>query len=419
MPTLIRPKAKAKGMPTRISEYWHIRYHCPIRRRSHVISTMCKRRKNAERRLREFCDLLEMGKVRRENPFILQREAQRTEVLNEQQAIKDCIVAFEADLRAGRLRRRGRRRPIRAEHGNNVMNYIRRIVDGCEIKTVDQLTVEAVNIFLDRCQFEKIIKSAQTRKHAERAIKSFSRWCCTTQRLERDPLARLDVTYVDPERDIVHNRSELTIEQVNLLIAAASEGRTYAGLTGRQRAALYAFAASSGFRARECAAVRRCDFGEDFRFVTLSGQFTKNLKRATVPIPSAIRQALIDYTADLSPEEFLWPGGWTKDGENWVEAGWIKDRRAGEILREDATKVGIVIGRKGKEANAGKVVYDFHSLRHTYISNLERAGISEGMKKQLARATAGIVERDTHRELGQLSEVAERIPTPNVSALLH
>jgi hypothetical protein len=102
----------------------------------------------------------------------------------------------------------------------------------------DQLTVEAVNSFLDRCQADGAIKTNQTRKHHERAIKALTRWGHTTERLDRDSLARLDVTYVDEERDVVHTRSEFTLEEVSQIIQAATGASPLAGLTGRQRALL-------------------------------------------------------------------------------------------------------------------------------------------------------------------------------------
>jgi integrase len=289
--------------------------------------------------------------------------------------------------------------------------------EACSVKTIGHLTVEVVNAFLDRCRADGIIKTNQTRKHHERAIKAFTRWAYATERLDRDILARLDVTYVDQERDVVHTRSEFTLEEISRISGAATGATPLAGLTGRQRALLYAFAASTGFRARECAAIRRQDFTDDFGFVILSGLFTKNRKRATLPIPPSLREVLAEYAAKLAPDAFLWPGGWQQNQKKeWVPAGWIKDSRAGEFLRADAALVGIVIGRKGKESNGGRVL-DFHSFRHTYISNLERADVTDGLRGQLSRATAQEVERYTHRELGRLSEVAERLPTPDLSAL--
>jgi hypothetical protein len=181
---------------------------------------------------------------------------------------------------------------------------------------------------------------------------------------------------------------------------------------------LYGFAASTGFCGRECAAVRKCDLSADLNFVQLSGVFCKNGKKSTQPLPPAIRGSLHPYVFGLGENDFLWPGGW-RQGESgeWVEHGWIKDRRAGELLRFDAASVGIVIGRKGKEANGGKVL-DFHSFRRTYISNLERAGVSSSVKERLSRATAGVIERYTRRELSELTTIVGRMPPLDLSGLM-
>jgi hypothetical protein len=174
---------------------------------------------------------------------------------------------------------------------------------------------------------------------------------------------------------------------------------------------LYVFAAVSGFRAKECAAVRKCDLAPDLSFVRIAGSFTKNDCEAVQPIPSFFRPALVAHIAGLGDEGFLWPGGWTlNDAGKWVEAGWIAGKEAGEFLRKDAAKVGIQIGRKGREANSGRVL-DFHSFRHSYISSLDRAGISEGLSRKLARASCrAILDRYTHREFQELATAAEGIP---------
>src|SRR5581483_5277210 len=133
-------------------------------------------RKNAERCLREFCNLLEQGKVSLENPFLVRLRQEREKQSSERREIEACLIAFEADLRAGRIRKRGRRQAVGEGYADTTMARIRRITEGCGIKTLDQLTVEAVNSFLDRCQAEGTIRTNQTRKHHERAIKALTRW---------------------------------------------------------------------------------------------------------------------------------------------------------------------------------------------------------------------------------------------------
>lgn len=408
MPTLIRPTSKRKDeQHTRTSSIWHIRYRCPYRKRSHEISTGCKIKRNAERLLREFCDLLERGEVGLENPFLVRRR-QRIEQAD-RLAIAECLAAFESDLRAGRLRR-GKRKPVCESHAALTMARIRVIIEGCHVARANDLDTDAVNSLLDRLQASGHIRTPQTRKHHERAVKSFTRWLEASGRLDRDPLKRLEATHVDAS-DVVHDRGAFSVEEIEAIVAAARTAPLYRGLTGQQRSLLYGFAAISGFRAKECAAVRKRDLASDLSVVRIAGLFTKNDKEAVQPIPSFFRPSLAAYVADMADEVFLWPGGWEQDEQGrWVEAGWIAGKEAGEFLRKDAAKVGIVIGRKGRHANGGRVL-DFHSFRHSYVSSLDRAGISEGLSRKLARASCrAILERYTHRELTELASAVEGIP---------
>ncbi len=408
MPSLVRPKSKRKGEATRTSGVFHIRYYCPFRRRSVAISTRCRSRRNAEKRLREFCNLLERGEVGRDNPFLLQRRRRIEDA--DRQAIDECLAAFESDLRAGRVRR-GKRKPVSRTHADLTMGRVRKIVEGCGARRAGDLSTDAVNRLLDRLQQEQEIRTAQTRKHYERAVKSFSRWLAATGRLDRDLLDRLDVTYVDASA-VVHPRGAFRPEEVEAIADAARKGPARRGLSGEQRALLYVFAACTGFRAKECAAVRKRDLGPELAHVGISGQFTKNDRDALQPIPSFLRPAIAEYVRRLGDDEFLWPGGWEPDGKGrWVEAGWIAGQEAGEFLRQDAAPVGVVIGRKGRDANGGRVL-DFHSFRHAYVTQLARAGISEELSRKLARASCrAILERYTHREFEELSAAVEGIPS--------
>jgi hypothetical protein len=62
-------------------------------------------------------------------------------------------------------------------------------------------------------------------------------------------------------------------------------------------------------------------------------------------------------------------------------------------------------------------VLDFHSFRHSYISSLDRAGLSEGLARKLARASCrAILERYTHREFAELAEAVEALPAITIPA---
>ena len=407
MPNLVRPKSQRKGQPAVTSAIWHIRYRCPVRRRSVLISTRCKAKKNAEKCLREFADLLERGEVGVENPFLARHKGRAEEA--ERLAAPACLAAFEADLRAGRVRR-GKRKAVSAAHADLTVARVRRIIVDAAITRIDALSVDAVNALLDRLQATGEVRTAQTRKHYERAVKSFGRWLVAIDRLGCDPLDRLEVTHVD-SADVVHDRGAFRPEEIEAVAGAARRGPSYRGLAGERRALLYLFAASTGFRARDRGAVRRGDFGPGLALVKVAGEFTKNGKEAVQPIPSFLRPALAEVLQSLADGDFLWPGGWNRDERGrWAPAGWVAGKDAGELLRRDAAQVGIAIGRSGKDANEGRVL-DFHSFRHSYVSALDRAGLSEGLARKLARASSrAILDRYTHREFGELAAAVESLP---------
>ena len=416
MPTLIKPTRRPKGKNTQTSDTYHIRYYCTFRRRSREISTGCRKKRNALLRLREFEDLLERGRVSRNFSFRRSSGHQRLTVTTSN--LETWLRLFDIDLRAGRVRRRGNRKPVSTEHADLTMARIRKVIDHSGIENVNEILLRSMICTLDELADAGKIRSAQTRKHYERAIKSFSRWLAVTDGpLDSDPLIDMDVTFVDAT-DVVHPRSAFDLEDLGKIIHAASEGKMFRGLTGPQRAHLYLTAAYSGLRAKECAAVRRADCG-DLQMIHVAGQFTKSGHPAVQPVPSWLRPVLAKFVAGLASDAFLWPGGWKKDDDDrWVTCGWIKGKDAGELLRHDAQKVGIVIGREGRDANGGRVL-DFHSFRHFYVTQCDRAEISDGLRKRLARTnSSAILDRYTHREVAELAEAAERIAKVSLDGLL-
>src|SRR5439155_4976937 len=88
----------------------------------------------------------------------------------------------------------------------------------------------------------------------------------------------------------------------------------------------------------------------------------------------------------------VWPGEWHKD--------------AAEMLRGDLAAAGIPY-RDG----AGRVA-DFHALRHSYITLLERSGVSPKMAQKLARHSDIRLTMNvyTHAQLHDLAGAVEGLP---------
>jgi len=69
----------------------------------------------------------------------------------------------------------------------------------------------------------------------------------------------------------------------------------------------------------------------------------------------------------LDPKSKLWPGKWAEN------------RRAAQMVRRDLESAGIPY------RNSQGRVFDFHAFRHTFITNLSRAGVFPKVAQELAR----------------------------------
>ncbi len=66
----------------------------------------------------------------------------------------------------------------------------------------------------------------------------------------------------------------------------------------------------------------------------------------------------------------------------------------------------------------GRYALDFHSFRHYYCSQVDRAGVSETLARKLARASSGaLLDRYTHREQGELAAAVADFPPVRTKGL--
>src|SRR4029079_10971874 len=99
--------------------------------------------------------------------------------------------------------------------------------------------------------------------------------------------------------------------------------------------------------------------------VTGKAAYSKNRRESVQPLPPDVTEALRGYLAERPAEEAVWPGTWVK--------------HAAEMLRADLSAAGIPY-RDGEAR-----VADFHALRHSYITLLERSGVTPKLAQELAR----------------------------------
>ncbi len=241
----------------------------------------------------------------------------------------------------------------------------------------------------------------QTRNHYAKAIKEFSRWLSRTNKTGQDPLAYL--SFMNPSTDRRHDRRAISDNDFLQLVQAAMTGPTVETLPGEDRAMLYILAAWTGYRRKELASLTRRSFDLDGPepFVTILACYSKNKRTDTTPLHPIVVERLREWLAskpELKPTDPIFP--LRTPGGHW--------RKTALMMREDLKRAGIPY------QDEDGLFADFHANRHTFISNLGRAGVPLATAQKLARhsdpkLTANVY---THLGLTDKAKAIESLPAP-------
>lgn len=262
---------------------------------------------------------------------------------------------------AGRTEKHARTQRLRAA----------KIVTAARAERPADLTPAAVVRALAAVKSEEKL-SGKTASHHMGAVKAFTRWLAHTLRYEpTDPLSGLSRS--DDDTDPRRRRRVLPPDEFDRLIAAARQsGETRFGLTGFERAVLYLTAASTGLRAAELASLTPASFDLARKTVTVQAAYAKGRRTDELPLPDALIPQLKQLLAGKRPTERVWPPRKGLKWDHWHHC-------AAEMARADLEAAGIPVADE-----SGKV-YDFHSLRGQYITDLQNAGASLARTQRLAR----------------------------------
>ena len=266
--------------------------------------------------------------------------------------------------------------------------------------------------------------SAQTYNHYLKAAKQFTRWLVRDRRTPTDPLAHLSRLNVRTDRR--HDRRALSEAEFERLLNAARSGKRVEGISGPDRAMLYVLAAWTGFRKGELGSLtlRSLRLDANPPTATVAACYSKHRREDTQVLhPELVRQ-LRDWLATkrhlhsgqpLFPISGRVPGGVERKTHKMMERDIMAARDAWleEAENEDELQ------RRLKSdflcyCNHDGLFADFHSMRHLFITNLERAGVSPRRAQTLARhsdirLTMGVY---THVELSDCSAAIELLPAP-------
>ena len=243
--------------------------------------------------------------------------------------------------------------------------------------------------------------SASTSDHYVTALKAFGSWMVKPgKKAESNPFK--DLEKLNDISDIRKRRRALTTEDfAQLTRATHNSKRMFRGLDGQTRSILYIFAAYTGLRASEIASLTTdsISFGSPSIVTVLAG-YTKNSEVAELPIRDDLAEAMRRHIQSLRPNTLnisgdplkLWPGTWLDSGA--------------EMLRADLEEAALpYTDNQGRD-------YDFHALRHQFITSLSRAGVSLRAAQELARhskpeLTANIY---THLSVHDTASDVQKLP---------
>jgi integrase len=265
------------------------------------------------------------------------------------------------------------------------------IVEACKFTRWADIAPTAVVQYLAERRQQGL--SIQTSNHYLTAIKQFARWMVRERRAPESPLVHL--SRQNAKLDVRRKRRILEPQQFQAFIAAAREGEPFNILTGHDRETLYLFAAHTGLRESELASLTPEAFALDAipPTVTLKAAYSKHRREDTLPLRPDVADMMREYLADKPAGEAFWRGSWTDKGAIMV--------------RMDLAAAGIPY------QDEDGAYFDFHSLRHQFISNLAAAGVHPKVAQTLARHSTITLTMDAYSHMGMvdMTGALEKLPS--------
>lgn len=301
---------------------------------------------------------------------------------------KDLGLSLEKEARR---RRRGlvdpqevraaehRRRPIQehleaferslsdttVKHTKLTLSRVKLIVAGCSFTTIGEVTPELVRDFLNKDR--KLRKlGARTYNHYLQAFDEFCNWLVKMNRLTANPISSLDP--LNTEVDIRHKRRALTEDEVKKLVnSARNSDEVIQCFDGEQRARIYLLSFMTGLRRKEIASLTPASFDLDgvTPKLTVEAACSKHRRKDELALHPELVTLLKAWLRDVPTDQALFPK--------------LANRRTWLMVKKDLERVGIPYENE-------KGIADFHAAgRHSYVTNLARAGVPLAEVRKLAR----------------------------------
>jgi integrase/recombinase XerD len=365
-----------------------------------------RRQSLAERFAAQASGWIEQWKAR------LLTEQKLLALLGESLPVDGLLRQYESHLKG-----RGRDR----DYVQTIVPRIRIVLERGSITRADGITHDAVTCALESLKAggrdgrEGRLLSEQTLQHYARAIRQFVAYLMRPPHklYDVDPLHGLEACRV--EKIARPRRAPTPMELAILLTHVRTKGNATFGLSGEDRAMLYAFAIATGLRAGELREIRVGWVDLEQGVVAVPGDCTKNGEPAHQPLPQWLISRARPWLLGRGPNEKLWRKMPTQPAialradqvtarSEWIGAALSSEERRRRMRSE------VLLYR----TDAG--YFDFHALRHAYVTRVVSSGATVKTAQSLARhsdpkLTIGLY---SHVEAAGLrSQVDAAIPDPH------
>jgi len=228
-----------------------------------------------------------------------------------------------------------------------------------------------------------------------KSTKAFCKWMVDCSYVSRSPLQHLKT--LDAEQDRRHERRALTTDELRQLLKVTINSKERFGMTGAERCLLLYTATQTGLRANEIRTLKVESFDLDDLTVTIKAGNSKHRYKDELPIRKDLGVRLKEHFKGKLPTAKAFGGTFKQ----------LTDKTA-RMLKKDLAEAKI------EYIDSSDKVCDFHSLRGTFITALDKTDASLKERMTLARhSDRGNLTLGTYTDrprLFDLRRVVEQLP---------
>jgi site-specific recombinase XerD len=303
------------------------------------------------------------------------------------------------------------------KHARQTANRVKKLVTGCGFKLVGDVSASAVVDWLKRERSAGRL-GIRSSNYYLACVKAFLNWMVKDDRMDRNRLAYLE--NMNARVDVRRQRRCLSRDELVLLLQAARTGKPFRRISGKDREMLYFLALNTGLRCSELASLAPESFSlvGDPPSVTVDASYSKRRRQDIQPLPQACIPTIAGWLKEKPARTRIWPALLANFSAKMLRkdlarahAAWISEAKTTE--EKEARETSYFL----KYRDARGRVFDFHALRHWYISNLALIGLHPKVAQSLARHSTITLTMDfyTHLELFDVAGSVNGLPHTSLS----